>query len=221
MSGPVCSSPSHPVFGRRPIVRSGAVLAVLGVGAAALLASPTALRAQAQALAPVTEQVAAAVLPLPKDMRDGATVMGYRTAGKLEVLRAGKNGMRCLADDPADERFHVACYHDGLEPFMARGRSLRASGVTGAKVDSVRFAEVESGKIVMPKGAAALYQMTGPKGDFDAARGIAKEAKPLFVIYVPGATVASTGLSTVPQVGGPWLMFPGTPKAHIMFTPTM
>lgn len=179
------------------------------------------LSAQSKTPAPVEQQVDAATLPLPTDMRADATVMGYRTAGKLEVLRTGKNGMRCLADDPADERFHVACYHDGLEPFMARGRSLRASGVTGTKVDSVRYAEVESGKIKMPTTAAALYQLTGPVNDYDPARKVAREAKAQFVIYVPFATVATTGLSTLPQIGSPWLMFPGTPKAHIMFTPGM
>jgi hypothetical protein len=186
-----------------------------------LAVSPlAATEAQASRVPPVADQVSAAVLPLPEDMRAAASVMGYRTAGKLEMLRAGTNGMRCLADDPADKRFHVACYHDGMEPFMARGRALRAAGVTGTAVDSVRYAEVESGKIPMPK-SAALYQMTGPENDYDPVAKKAREAKPLYVIYIPGATVASTGLSTLPQVGSPWLMFPGTPKAHIMFTPGM
>ncbi len=190
------------------------------MGAATLLLAlaPGALAAQAPA--PVAEQVAAAVLPLPEAMREGATVLGYRTADKLEVLKTGRNGMRCLADDPKDERFHVACYHDSLEPFMARGRELRTQGVVGSQVDTVRYAEVSSGKIPMPK-TAALYQLTGPKGDYDPVKKAAPASKPLFVIYVPGATTASTGLSTTAAVGTPWLMFPGTPKAHIMFTPGM
>ena len=85
-------------------------------------------RAGAQAPAPEPQQIAAAVLPLPAAMRDGAGVMGYRTAGRLEVLRPARNGMQCLADDPADDRFHVACYSTSMEPFMARGRELRAAG---------------------------------------------------------------------------------------------
>jgi hypothetical protein len=43
----------------------------------------------------------------------------------------------------------------------------------------------------------------------------------LFVIYLPGASAATTGLPTTPQQNGPWLMNAGTPKAHIMFTPSM
>jgi len=38
---------------------------------------------------------------------------------------------------------------------------------------------------------------------------------------MPGATTASTGLSAKPAEGTPWIMFPGTPKAHIMLTPKM
>jgi hypothetical protein len=187
---------------------------------ASALVAPVAATAQGSP-PPPAEQIAAAVLPLPETMRAEATVLGYAKAGSaLTVLREGTNGMHCLADDPTDDRFHVACYHASLEPFMARGRELRAQGVIGTAVDSVRYAEVASGKIVMPS-TGALYQMTGPKGDFDPATGTAREARPVFVIYVPGATTASTGLSTTPQVGAPWLMFPGTPKAHIMFTPTM
>jgi hypothetical protein len=88
-------------------------------------------------------------------------------------------------------------------------------------VDSVRFAEIRGGKLAMPKEPAALYSLTGPAGAFDAATGTVRDARPLVVIYISGATAASTGLSTTPQVGAPWLMFPGTPKAHIMLVPKM
>src|SRR5207253_1233047 len=86
-------------------------------------------------------QIAAAVTPLPEEMRAGAAVLGYTAIGKpLVTLREGKNDMICLAPDPAATAFHAACYHKAMEPFMARGRSLRATGVTGGQVDTVRFA---------------------------------------------------------------------------------
>ena len=173
----------------------------------------------AQPAPAVTEQLAAAVLPLPKEMRDGAGVMGYRTPGKLELLRPVRNGMLCLADDPAEEQFHVSCYADTMEPFMARGRALRAQGVKGAQVDTVRFAEVKGGKIKMPTAPAALYQIFAQS--YDAATGTVKGGRTLFVVYVPFATAATTGLSTVPSDSKPWLMLPGTPKAHIMFSASM
>ena len=177
--------------------------------------------AGAQALPPVDQQIAAAVIALPKDMRDGAGVMGYKTAGKLELLRPANNGILCLADDPAEKQFHVSCYHDSMEPFMARGRALRAAGTTGAQVDTVRFAEVKAGKLKMPTAPASLYQVFADVNDFNAATSSVSKPNSLFVVYIPFATAQSTGLSTKPADKGPWLMFPGTPKAHIMFTTSM
>ena len=98
---------------------------------AAVLLAASALHGQGP-LPTVDQQVTAAVLALPAGMRAGATVLGYRDAGKLVELKAGTNGMICLADDPAIPAFHVACYHESMEPFMARGRALRAAPPTPA-----------------------------------------------------------------------------------------
>jgi len=192
----------------------------------ALGAIPGVLHAQAkQAGAPAdvpaaTQQIAAAVLALPTEYREGAKVLGYRGGTKgFVTLREGTGPFTCLASDPAGKMFHVACYHQTLEPFMARGRELRASGTPDNRVDTVRFAEVKSGKLQMPKQPASLYQLFG--GTFDPATSTVKDAKQLFVIYISGATGATTVLSEKPLEGAPWIMYPGTPKAHIMLTPKM
>lgn len=189
------------------------------VAALSLLASVGAHVAEAQAAPPANQQIAAAVLALPEKMRDDAGVMGYKTVGKLEVLRPAKNGMICLADDPAEAKFHVSCYHESMDPFMARGRALRATGVKGAQVDTARFAEVKDGKIKMPGAPASLYQIFGDS--YDAATNTVANGNALFVVYIPFATEKSTGLSTTPSNSKPWLMLPGTPKAHIMFSLSM
>jgi len=186
------------------------------VSLAAAVCAPRA--AAAQATLSAADQIAAAVLPLPPEFRAGATVLGYGADGRLTTLRGGSGPFHCLAPDPRVAQFHVACYHAALEPFMARGRELRASGVTGGQVDTVRFAEVKSGKLKMPD-RGALYTLTG--GKFDAASGAAPGANPLYVIYIPYATAATTGISERPARGVPWIMFPGTPKAHIMLVPGM
>jgi hypothetical protein len=190
--------------------------------AAALSASaqaPSGAPSTTAAVPPAEQQIAAAVLPLPADLRPTATVMGYAPDGRFVPLRTGAGPMTCLASNPKADRFHVACYHKSLEPFMARGRELRAQGVTGDQVDTVRFREARAGSLKLPKEPALLYSLTG--GSFDPATGAATGARPLFVVYIPFATAESTGLSAVPTRGSPWIMFPGTPKAHIMFTPSM
>jgi hypothetical protein len=153
--------------------------------------------------------------------RDHSTVLGYDAKGEVVTLRQGTNNLICLADDPKQKGFSVACYYKDLEPLMARGRELRAQGVTGEQVDSVRFREAKSGKLKLPTEPAMLYSLTGDRDAYDAATKSAPKARPLFVVYMPNATSQSTGLSAVPAQGTPWIMFPGTPKAHIMFVPRM
>lgn len=174
-----------------------------------------------QAQTPTSEeQIAAAVTPAPPELQEGATVLGYDEGGTLVTLREGEGELVCLADDPSDERFHVACYHQTLEPFMARGRELRAEGKSRDEVMSVREQEVEAGTLEMPQTPTALYSLTGPAGSFDPATGSVSGARPLRVVYIPYATAEATGLPTSAPAGEPWIMDPGTPWAHIMLIPT-
>jgi len=196
------------------VVKTSVIALACAIGAAGVA------QAQAQALPTVEQQIAGAVLPLPEPMRAGATVMGYKTADKLETIRAGKNGMICLAQFATEKNFHASCYQEGMEPFMARGRELRAQGVKDPKVDTVRYAEVASGKLKMPK-TAALYQIFGKANSWDPATNKLTDASTLLVVYIPGQTAESTGLSPIPTKIGPWIMFPGTPKAHIMISGSM
>jgi hypothetical protein len=181
---------------------------------------PVALGAQSRVPSP-TAQIAAAILPLPNEMRAGATVLGYDHLSKLVTLRNGTGDMICLADDPGAAQFHVACYHKSLEPFMLRGRELRMKGTLGAQVDTIRFSEIKAGKLAMPAHPASLYSLTGPPETVDTMGTVIGKPSPLHVVYMPFATPQSTGLSASPSRSSAWLMFPGTPKAHIMFTPSM
>jgi hypothetical protein len=187
-----------------------AAVTLLGAGRTTVRAQQT------PTIAPASEQIAAAVTALPQELRTDAAVLGYSPAGKLVGLREGKNDMICLAPAPAAKAFHSACYHRAMEPFMARGRELRAQGVKDAQVDTVRFAEVKAGKLKMPTQPSMLYQIFG--GTFDAAAGTVTGGRLLYVTYIPFATTATTGITSRPSDKSPWLMFPGTPKAHIMFS---
>lgn len=174
--------------------------------------------ASAQDVPSRDQQIATAVQAAPDDRRTGATVLGYDAKGAVVTLRQGTNDLVCLADNPATRGVSVACYHKDLEPFMARGRQLRAEGVTDEKVRKERrLKDIEGGKIAMPKQPSVLYVLTG-KG-IDPATNAVTEPFLRWVIYVPFATAASTGLSTKAVVGGPWLMDAGTAGAHIMITP--
>jgi hypothetical protein len=158
-----------------------------------------------------------AVLPLPEDMRAGAAVLGFDDDGRLVTVREGSNAMICIADDPAIDRFHVACYHNSLEPFMERGRALRAQGHDRDAIASMRKQEIEDGTLAFPSHPTALYSLTGEYDSILFDEGEVRHATRLHVVYTPYATLEQTGLPPRAPRGQPWLMDPGEPWAHIMF----
>lgn len=166
---------------------------------------------------PAADQIAASILAAPEDRRADAAVLGYNEKGDVVTLRKGSNDLICLADKPGDEQFSVACYHKDLEPFMARGRELEKQGVTGKERHELRWKEVDDGKVAIPREARTLYVLTG--SGFDAASGKIADPYLRWVVYSPYATPESTGLSTSPSPGAPWLMYPGKAGAHIMISP--
>ena len=180
-----------------------------------ILGSLAQFAAMAVEVASPADQIASSILAAPKERRADATVLGYNAKGEVVTLRKGTNDMVCLADDPADKLFSVACYHKDLEPFMARGREL-ASEFKGKDRHEVRWKEVTEGKVPMPREPRMLYVLTG--SGFDAAKGEVINPYLRWVVYTPYATPESTGLSTTPGTA-PWLMYPGTPGAHIMISP--
>lgn len=172
-------------------------------------------------------QIASAVLAAPEDRRDGATVLSWDGKGPAVTLREGTNELVCLANNPNAETwdssrvrrvFQVACYHKDLEPFMARGRELTASGTKDDSVrDQLRWKEIDEGKLPFPREPRMLHALEGK--DFDTATGQVIEPYRRWVIYVPYATAASTGIQTKSAPGVPWLMNPGTAGAHVMISP--
>ena len=73
----------------------------------------------------------------------------------------------------------------------------------------------------MPKGPSTLAVYAANEADYNPATGEVK-GKLRYVIYIPFATPESTGLPLKPEIpGGPWIMDPGTHRAHIMLNPTM
>jgi len=166
------------------------------------------------------DQINAALQAAPEDQRANATVLGYDENGQLVTMKKGTNNLICLADDPYKSGFNAACYHKDLSQFMTRGRELRAEGKTRKEIDEIREAEAKSGDIKMPQNPSTLHILFGKEAKYNPKTGVVDSARLRYVIYVPWATQESTGLPTKPIVpGGPWIMDPGTHKAHIMISP--
>jgi len=162
-------------------------------------------------------QILGATAAAPEDRREGAEVLGYDEQGDLVVLRQGSNELICMADEPGDELFRVACYHRSLDPYMVRGRELRAEGLDGTETINRRHTEADDGTLQMPDTPASVYNLGGPLEIFDPATGEVSGGNYVWAIYTPYATAEETGLPTTPQApGAPWMMRPGTASSHIM-----
>lgn len=173
----------------------------------------------AQSIPNLEDQITAATLAAPEEMRSNASVLGYDAKGELTTLKEGIGNLICITDDPNLEGFKSVCYHKNMEPYMARGRALKAEGKNGQESFDIREAEAKSGTLALPETPSTLHVYEGP-GEFDAATGTVSKAFYRYVVYIPWATAESTGLPTKPMTpGGAWIMNPGTHRAHIMVTP--
>ncbi|MBT8272173.1 MAG: hypothetical protein KJO77_00090 [Bacteroidia bacterium] len=164
--------------------------------------------------------IATALMAAPEASRAECKVIGYNMAGEFVTLREGNNEFIVLADDPKKSGFNAACYHKDLEPFMARGRELRAQGKSALEIFDIREEEAKSGKLDMGKPGSTLHIYYGPGEKYDPETSKVEGAKYRYVVYLPFATSESTGLPEKP-IGSnhPWIMNPGTHRAHIMISP--
>ncbi len=165
-------------------------------------------------------QIKMAVLAAPDDQRAAATVYGFDSKGEVILLRKGTNQTVCLADDSAREGLSVSCYHISAQPFMDRGWDLRKEGKNADEIFKAREAESKSGKLKLPDQGSLLNALTADEKDVNWTTGEAKNTYTRSVVYIPWATAESTGLPLKPAGPGlPWIMDPGTHRAHIMINP--
>jgi hypothetical protein len=157
------------------------------------------------------DEMAQATLPLPEDLRAGATVYKYDAkTGERIVLRKGTNSLECT---PRGADGFTWCYNAVTAPRRDFTARLRAQGKSDKEVQEAVAAAVNDGTIKPTPFGTMSYRLYGKKDRIQL----------LWVLSVPGATPESIGVSDDSQrdeaIGGdgrPWLMLSGTPGAHIM-----
>ena len=157
------------------------------------------------------DPIAQAVLPLPEDLRAGATVYTYdKATGARKVLREGTNFVEC---QPRGDDGFTWCYNKVTAPRRDMQAKLRAEKKTDKEIQEAVAAATKDGTIKPTPFGTWSYRLYGKKDRIQL----------LWVISVPNATPESVGVSEGSQrdealkgQGVPWLMLPGTPGAHIM-----
>ena len=166
------------------------------------------------------DQIDMALLAAPESTRAGAHVYGFDENGKMVTLREGTNDWIVRSTNPNSPNFEVVCYKKDVEPFMARGRELRAEGKNRGEIFDIREKEMAAGTLQKPDKGSTLSIYYGGEARYNAETKALEGGKFRYVVYMPLATQESTGLPLRPHgKGHPWLMFPGLYRAHIMITP--
>jgi hypothetical protein len=157
------------------------------------------------------DEMSQATLPLPEDLRAGATVYKYDAkTGDRIVLRKGTNAIECT---PRGADGFTWCYNAVTAPRRDFTAKLRAQGKSDKEVQEGVDAAMKAGTIKPPPFGTMSYRLYGKKDRIQL----------LWVLSVPGATPESIGVSdgsgrdeAIAGDGRPWLMLAGQPGAHIM-----
>ena len=175
----------------------GILVVALPLGAQEQAGGPKAGAAKANAA-----KIASAMSAAPKQISAGATIAEIGADGKMVTLRAGTNGWMCMPDDPSSPKPDPVCADKAWQQWF---------GAWMAK------------KPPMVKQVGIAYMLMGSN---DASNTDPFATKP-----PPGAERISTPAHTMvlvpdpkqldafptdPKNGGPFVMFKGTPYAHLM-----
>jgi hypothetical protein len=172
------------------------VLAVLAPGFADL--------AVAQAKQTKAQKIADAMKAAPRSIAAKAAIMDWPATqdGKMVPLRAGTNGWTCLPDFPATRGDDPMCVDDQWMSFMSALMTKAAPQIAREGIGYMAFGG-SYGSNTDPFATKAT-----PDNDWGYD-------PPHVMLLVPDQG-ALEGMPTKRESGGPWVMWAGTPYAHIM-----
>jgi hypothetical protein len=140
----------------------------------------------------------------PRSISDNATVMAADDSGKMVKIRAGTNGWTCIPDEPTTP---------GLDPMCIDKSGMEwVSALIGKKPKPTNTAP---GLIYMLQGGSDI-SATNP---FATTTDHYVSSPAHFMIMWP-YDAKTTGFATTPKKTGSWIMWAGTPYAHLMVNQT-
>ena len=171
------------------------VLAVIAVSISALAQAPA-------------EDLEKALVAAPANLREGATVIKWKSDFTYDTLKKGTSKLVCYDRSglPGQLPYSVECTSVANLDRVAQNLKYEALG-DKAKTQAALDALEKEGTRVKPEYGSVWYHAMGPD----------KEHIRLHItIAVPGATTQSTGLPDNNKQGTVWIMNAGTSTAHLM-----
>lgn len=156
------------------------------------------------------EDIQSATLPLPEELRAGATVFSYDESGERVVLRAGTNHVECQPKH-ADGYTRCSSTSSSLRTdFTAR---ITAQGIANEELQTA-LDEAEINGLIPPQEFGSIRYYRYEEND---------RINLLWVVALPyalsedlGMPIASQRDNAIAGIGLPWMMLEGTSDAHLM-----
>lgn len=150
-------------------------------------------------------KIANAMTAAPRSISANAAIMDWpATKGaQMTTLRAGTNGWTCLPDFPATKGNDPMCVDDQWLAFMGAMMTKATPKVSRTGI----------GYMAAPGGGYGSN--TDPYAEKATADNEWGFDPPHLMLIVTDPS-ALEGIPTTRQSGGPWVMWRGTPYAHIM-----
>jgi len=168
----------------------------------------TILAVSAGVFAQSPAEIDKALVAAPRNLKDAATVIKWKSDYTYDTLKKGTNKLVCydLSGRPGHQPFTVECTSLGNLDRVAQTLKIEATGDKDAVKAAFESAE-KAGSWKKPEFGSVWIHMMGPDQE---------HARLHTTIAVPGATAQSLGLPDNGNQGGAWVMNPGTSLAHIM-----
>jgi len=149
-----------------------------------------------------------ALLAAPRQLKDAATVIKWKSDFTYDTLRKGTNRLVCYERpvQPGQQPFSVEC--TSIANLERVAQSLKTETIADPKERQAAFEAMEkAGKWTKPEFGSVFYNLTGASPE---------QARSHVTISVPGATTQTLGLPEDASKGGVWIMNAGSSAAHIM-----
>ncbi len=166
-----------------------------------------AMSATAFAQAP-TDSIDKPLMAAPRNLKEGATVIKWKSDFTYDTLRKGTNRLVCYdrTGQPGQQPFAVEC--TSIANLDRVAQNLKYEAIPDKKASLAAFDAAEKdGTRVKPEFGSAWYHLSGPDADHTRSH---------ITIAVPNATGKSLGLPEDNKQGGVWVMNAGTTTAHLM-----
>ena len=143
-----------------------------------------------------TDEIEKALVAAPRNLKDGATVIKWKSDYTYETLKKGTNRLVCYdrTGQPGQQPFAVEC--TSIANLERVAQSLKMEAIPDKKESQAAFEAAEkAGTWTKPEFGSVWIHMSGPSRE---------QARMHVTIAVPGATAQSMGLPDNNTKGGVW-----------------